>query len=363
MASYGSQPIPAGYNTTKLPNWWEPVDDKGFIVALVSSCTLFLIGWILIIAKTYQLSYARQLGNRTEGECGKEIFEAETARHKVYKALEKLDGIDTATFIILLLSMFAAAAGIVIRMASAAYTGINTSYYRNILLFGSIILTWVGALIGFISVRSMDKYGGTAERKNINTSISTIGSVFVVGSLVFAGFNKDRPGELGILAGVFAFVMIMQLVYSHLVINMQTAKTNYDTTKNAFIKVLNDGNAAFCKDLQQNYSVVENKEVKTECDMKTLYPYIQHKNGKEPAAFAGHMRNFRNTNSHVGVSESMSKFAYSVSWIMAIILAYVAFMKFHAISAFKTDYALIYMMGSLIFVASMYAWISGNLLL
>ena len=340
----------------EIPTWWEPVDDKGFIVALVSSCTLFVIGWILIIAKTYQLSYARQLGNRTEGECGKEIFEAETARHKVYKILEKLDGIDTATFIILLLSMFAAAAGIVIRMASSAYN-------LNMFSFGSIILTWVGALIGFISVRSMDKYGGTAERKNINTSISTIGSVFVVGSLAFAGLTKDRQGELGILAGVFAFVMIMQLVYSHLVINMQTAKTNYDNTKNAFIKVLNDGNAAFCKDLQQNYSVVENKEVNTGCDMKTLYPYIQHKNGKESAAFASHMRNFRNTNSHVGVSENMSKFAYSVSWIMAIILAYIAFMKFHAISAFKTDYALIYMMGSLIFVASMYAWISGNLLL
>ena len=349
-----------------LSTWWEPVDDKGFIVALVLSCILFVIGWILIIAKTYQLSYARQLGNRTEGECGKEIFEAETARHKVYKVLEKLDGIDTATFIILLLSMFAAAAGIVIRMASAAYTGGPKSFKR----FSSaiIILTWVGALIGFISVRSMDKYGGTAERKNINTSISTIGSVFVVGSLAFAGFNKDRPGEVGILAGVFAFVMIMQLVYSHLVINMQTAKTNYDNTKNEFMKVLmvklaGEDKDAFCKELQQNYLIVENKEVKNECDMNTLYPYIQHKNGKEPAAFAGHMRNFRNTNSHVGVSENMSKFAYSVSWIMAIILAYIAFMKFHAISAFKTDYALIYMMGSLIFVASMYAWISGNLLL
>jgi hypothetical protein len=209
----------------------------------------------------------------------------------------------------------------------------------------------------------MDKYGGTAERAKLNYATIAIGGAFLVASGVFAVVKKETRIELGILAGVFAFVMIMQLVYSHLVINMQTAKTNYDNTKNAFIKVLNDGNAAFCKDLQQNYSVVENKEVKNECDMNTLYPYTQHKNGKEPAAFAGHMRNFRNTNSHVGVSENMSKFAYSVSWIMAIILAYIAFMKFHAISAFQTDYALIYMMGSLIFVASMYAWISGNLLL
>ena len=341
-------------------------EDKGFIVALMSSCTLFVIGWILIIAKTYQLSYARQLGNRTEGECGKEIFEAETARHKVYKALEKSDGIDKATFVILLLSMFAAAAGIVIRMASPAFD-VSFSKFKRAISFLPIIL-WVGALLGLISVGSMDKYGGTAERAKLNYATIAIGGAFLVASGVFAVVKKETRIEVAILAFVFAFVMIMQLVYSHLVINMQTAKTNYDNTKNEFMKVLmvklaGEDKDAFCKELQQNYLIVENKEVNTGCDMNTLYPYTQHKNGKEPAAFAGHMRNFRNTNSHVGVSESMSKFAYSVSWIMAIILAYVAFMKFHAISAFKTDYALIYMMGSLIFVASLYAWISGNLLL